>query len=115
MKAFLASCLLLLTFSFDTVAAAASLAPASTNHSQISKIVVAFVQHQTASLPGKVTYQIEEIDPRIKLSACAHMEAFLPNGNQLIGKTSVGVRCNETNGWSILIPVQIKITHPPEE
>lgn len=38
------------------------------------------------------------------------MEAFLPNGSQLAGKTSIGVRCNEKNGWNILVPVQIKIT-----
>jgi len=28
----------------------------------------------------------------------------------LIGKTSIGVRCTEKNGWQIFVPVQIKVT-----
>lgn len=107
MKRFLASCLLLL---LPALATAAPLPSSSPSHTQLSKLVAVFVQHQTASLSGKVSFQIEEIDPRISLSACGHMEAFLPTGSQLIGKTSIGVRCTDQNGWSILVPVQIKIT-----
>lgn len=104
--------------------AAAGAAPASdtpADHAQIRNIVASFVQQQTASLPGKVTYQIDEIDRRIILPKCAGLEAFLPAGSQLIGKTSVGVRCTpsprkeyvndrsaRTNGWSIFVPVQIR-------
>lgn len=83
---------------------------ASQDHAQIKNTVSAFVQQQTAALPGKVSYRVDEIDRRIALPGCAKLEAFLPQGSQLIGKTSVGVRCNETNGWSIFVPVQIKIS-----
>ncbi len=73
------------------------------------------VRQQTAALPGKVTYKIEDIDRRIALPECARLEAFLPAGVQGIGKTSVGVRCAENKisgnkGWSILVPVQIRIS-----
>ena len=54
--------------------------------------------------------QIGEIDNRITLPACVQLEAFLPAGSQFIGKTSVGVRCLEENGWSIFVPVQIKVS-----
>ena len=93
------------------------------DHAQIRNIVAGFVQQQTAALPGKVTYQVDEIDRRIILPKCAELEAFLPSGSQLIGKTSVGVRCNppsrkeesndrsaRTNGWSIFVPVQIRLS-----
>ena len=73
-------------------------------------------------MPGKATYQIDEIDRRIVLPQCASLEAFLPAGSQLLGKTSVGVRCTSsprkdesttsqprTNGWSIFVPVQITV------
>ena len=99
-KLFLCACLLL-----KCVAASAA-----QDHAQIRNVVAAFVQQQTAALPGKVTYKINEIDQRITLSECARLEAFLPVGSQLIGKTAVGVRCNEANGWSIFVPVQIKIS-----
>lgn len=80
------------------------------DHMLIKSAVSAFVQQQTASLPGKATYKVDDIDRRIALPACNKLEAFLPAGSQLIGRISVGVRCNEANGWSIFVPVQIKIS-----
>lgn len=83
---------------------------AAQDHAQIRNIVTLFVQQQTAALSGKVIYKVEGIDQRIMLPECARLEAFLPAGGQLIGKTSVGVRCNEANGWSIFVPVQIRVS-----
>lgn len=94
---------------------------AAQDHALIRNLVADFVQRQTAALPGKVSYQIDEIDRRIVLPRCARPEAFLPAGSQLIGKTSVGVRCPPGNeetggsrpaagkGWSIFVPVQIRL------
>jgi len=91
------------------------------DHTQIRKVVAGFVQQQTAALPGKVAFQVDEIDRRINLPKCTHLEAFLPPGSRLAGKTSVGVRCNDLapgkgtsnrparkQGWSIFVPVQIR-------
>ncbi len=80
------------------------------NHALIKSAVTDFVQQQTTPLSGKVTFKVDDIDPRITLQECAKLEAFLPPGSQLIGKVSVGVRCNELNGWNIFVPVQIKIS-----
>lgn len=95
------------------------------DHAQIINTVTSFVQQQTAAMPGKAIYQVDAIDRRIVLPKCAGLEAFLPSGSQLIGKTSVGVRCAPTsrkeeantpqaraNGWSIFVPVQIRFTIP---
>lgn len=85
-------------------------ASAIQDHTQIRNVVASFVQQQTAALPGRVSYNINEIDQRITLPECTRLEAFLPTGSQLIGKTAIGVRCNEANGWSIFVPVQIKVS-----
>lgn len=79
-------------------------------HIRISNVVSSFVRQQTASLPGKVAYQVNEIDRRLALPACTSLAAFLPTGSQLVGKTSIGVRCNEAGGWSIFVPVQIRVS-----
>lgn len=79
------------------------------DHALIKSAVAAFVQQQTADMPGKVAYQVDDIDRRIAFPECKKLEAFLPAGSQLIGKTSVGVRCNEPQGWSIFVPVLIRI------
>ncbi|MFA6970905.1 MAG: flagellar basal body P-ring formation chaperone FlgA [Gallionella sp.] len=80
------------------------------DHASLRATVDTFVREQTAGLPGKAAFNVNEIDRRIDLRPCKKIEAFLPAGSQLIGRVSIGVRCVEPNGWSIFIPVQIKIT-----
>jgi flagella basal body P-ring formation protein FlgA len=99
------ACMLLLGIAASTVSQAAT-----QNHSQIRDVASLFVEQQGAAMPGKVSYKVTEIDPRIALPACDKLEAFLPAGSPLIGKTSIGVRCLEKNGWSIFVPVQIKVS-----
>jgi flagella basal body P-ring formation protein FlgA len=106
MKRLLMLCLLLL----QPMLAVAADSPPAQSHAQISRLIATFVQQQTASLAAKVDYRIGALDSRLALTPCARLEAFLPGGSQLIGKTSVGVRCAEKNGWQIFVPVQIKIT-----
>lgn len=83
---------------------------AAQDHQELRNSVIAFVQQQTATLPGRAIYQVDEIDRRIILPQCSKLEVFLPTGSHLIGKTSVGVRCSGSNGWSVFVPVQIKIS-----
>jgi flagellar basal body P-ring formation protein FlgA len=75
----------------------------------IHNAVDQYMRVQTAGLPGKVTYTIGGIDPRIVLPACAVPEVFLPPGARLWGVTSIGVRCNGATPWSIYVTAQIKV------
>lgn len=84
--------------------------PDAQAHAHIMNVVADFMRQQTAALPGKVTYRIDPMDQRIRLAECDKLETFLPVGSQLIGKTSVGVRCMKTNNWSIFIPVHIRVS-----
>ncbi len=83
---------------------------ATQDHATLRSLAAHFVQQQTADLPGKVAITVDEIDKRIAVRPCSKLEAFLPGGSQLMGRVSVGVRCLESNGWSLFIPVQIKVT-----
>lgn len=80
------------------------------NHAEIRDTVFAFVRAQTQGLPGKVSIQVEELDKRIVLPACTSLEAFLPAGARLNGNSSVGVRCNAKKGWSVFVPVTVRIS-----
>ncbi|EEF23295.1 Flagella basal body P-ring formation protein flgA precursor, putative [Ricinus communis] len=47
------------------------------------------------------------------------METWLPSGNKLWGRASIGVRCRAPSSWSIYVPVMIRVsgnavvaTHP---
>lgn len=89
---------------------ATALAAPQQDHAALKATVDTFIRQQTAGLPGKVAFNVDEIDRRIALRPCSKIDAFLPTGSQLIGRVSIGVRCSDPNGWSIFIPVQIKIT-----
>jgi flagellar basal body P-ring formation protein FlgA len=80
------------------------------SHAEIRDTVLAFVRAQTQGLPGKVSIQVENIDKRIVLPACPALEAFLPQGAQLNGNSSVGVRCNNNRGWSVFVPVTVRVS-----
>ena len=89
------------------------------SHAKIRDVALAYAQAQTQSLPGKVSIKIEDIDPRTVLPACTALEAFIPTGSQLLGKTTIGVRCNENEpgaskrsqkpGWSVFVQASIKV------
>lgn len=88
----------------------ASAAAPQQSHAAIRDTALAYAQAQTRSLPDKVSIKVEDIDPRINLAACVKLEAFLPVGSAMTGKTSIRVRCNEQPGWSIFLQANIKVS-----
>jgi len=80
------------------------------DHASIRDVALTYAQTQTHSMPGKVSIQVANIDPRTILPVCHTLEAFMPTGAKLIGKTSIGVRCNEKPGWSVFVQATIKVS-----
>lgn len=79
----------------------------------IRDTAVRFATLETSGLPGEITVKADEIDPRLNFAPCSMpLEAFLPVGALLRGKTTVGVRCNDKPGWSLFVPLTIRITLP---
>jgi flagellar basal body P-ring formation protein FlgA len=53
--------------------------------------------------------KVSNLDPRLKLAACKiPLQGFLPVGGQLIGNTTIGVRCVGSNPWTIYVPAFVK-------
>lgn len=80
------------------------------DHAQISKVAFEYIHAKTQGMPGKINIKIDDIDPRISLFTCFKLEAFSPAGASMLGKSSVGIRCNEKNGWSLFLTVSITMT-----
>jgi flagella basal body P-ring formation protein FlgA len=80
------------------------------SHAAIRDAALAFAQEQTRTLPSKVSISVTEIDHRISLPNCPVLEAFIPVGAKLQGKTSIGVRCNGKPVWSIFLQTNIKVS-----
>lgn len=68
-----------------------------------------YVRLQTQGLPGKIKITMGKLDVR-RLPPCSALEAFLPPGTRLSGRTHIGVRCLGPNIWSVLVPAQIAVT-----
>lgn len=86
------------------------LSGAQQGHAEIHEVALAFVRTQTASLPGHVTIKVDDVDRRVMRPACPALEAFLPSGSQLLGNSMVGVRCPGKKGWTLFMPVHVKVS-----
>jgi flagella basal body P-ring formation protein FlgA len=74
----------------------------------VRKVVEQFLQTQTAGLPGKVTINVNPVDPRLGLAACPDPQAFQQPGARAWGKTTVGVRCTAPV-WTVYVQAQVNV------
>ena len=52
--------------------------------------------------------KIGHLDKRLRLSTCSSaLRVFVPKGAMQVGKSTMGVQCNDTPGWKIYIPVEL--------
>jgi flagella basal body P-ring formation protein FlgA len=67
---------------------------------------------QEASGLGEVHVQVSLPEQTANLPRCEKIEAFLPPGARAQGKTTVGVRCNTPNRWTVFLQAQVQILAP---
>ena len=79
------------------------------NLQEIHTTVQSYLSKESAGLPGTVSIEVGNLDPRLNLAPCAVLEAFMPAGSHLWGKTTVGVRCTAPQTWVIYVTGRIKI------
>jgi flagella basal body P-ring formation protein FlgA len=75
----------------------------------IRQVVEDFLKVETAGLPGQVSFTVGSIDPNNQLTPCTALEASMPTGARAWGRTHVSVRCQAEGGWSVFVPVQIRV------
>ncbi|SIT44652.1 Flagella basal body P-ring formation protein FlgA [Paraburkholderia piptadeniae] len=74
----------------------------------IRRAALAYLQQQSAGLPGKVEISVATVFPR-GLAACTTLEPFLPTGARLWGRTTVGVRCAGERPWTLYIQAKVSV------
>jgi len=90
--------------------AAFAQAPAVQSAAGIHQAVDQFLRQQTAGMPGKTTYTIGAVDPRLGMPACSALEAVVPAGARLRGQTNLGVRCGGPVPWTIYVNVDVRVS-----
>ena len=73
----------------------------------------AYVQAQLPPTRGKYFVSATRLDPRLRLSACtSKLEASVANNGSLQSRTTIGVRCTATGGWTVYVPVTVETEAP---
>lgn len=53
------------------------------------------------------------LDARLRLSPCAEVQPYLPQGARLLGKTRVGLRCVKgVTNWNVYLPLTVNVYGP---
>lgn len=86
---------------------ARSLAPEDA-HTSIKAGIEQFLRLRQPENLIRLEIEVGKIDPRLKLSACEHLENFLPPGNKEWGKLTVGVRCLRPKTWTIYVAANVR-------
>ena len=65
-------------------------------------------------LPLRMEVQVGKLDPRLQLAPCNQVEAYLPAGSKLWGRTRIGLRCAEQGArpWNVFLPVTVQAWGP---
>ncbi|MBQ0720105.1 MAG: flagellar basal body P-ring formation protein FlgA [Gammaproteobacteria bacterium] len=64
--------------------------------------------HSDIQGQANTTVSIGNIDARLTLPSCgAPLEAFLPSGANVRGKTTIGVRCQTPQPWTLYVPASV--------
>jgi len=74
----------------------------------IRRVALAYLQQQSAGLPGKIDISVATVFPR-GLAACTTLEPFLPTGARLWGRTTVGVRCAGERPWTLYLQAKVSV------
>ncbi|HYS68558.1 MAG TPA: flagellar basal body P-ring formation chaperone FlgA [Paraburkholderia sp.] len=82
--------------------------PGQQDPEAIRSAALAFLQQQSAGLPGKVEITVAPAFPR-GLAACTMIEPFMPSGARLWGRMTVGVRCAGEKPWTIYLQARISL------
>lgn len=75
----------------------------------INQTAEQFLRDNTRDLSDTVNIFTEPLDQRINFAVCDDMQAFLPNGGRLWGKTSIGVKCISPASWTIYVQATVQI------
>jgi len=81
---------------------------------QVRELALAGVQAgaQAASPFGAPRFEISvgQLDARLRLAPCQHIEPYVPDGMRLWGKSRIGLRCTQgAVKWNVYLPITVKV------
>ncbi len=87
--------------------AAPPLHAARQNLEDIYRAAGAFIQNHLPADQAGSRFNVGRLENRLYLPQCTRLEAFLPPGAALAGKTRIGVQCLHPTEWVVIVPASI--------
>lgn len=75
----------------------------------VRRAVEEFLRIQVTGLPGEVSFSVGAVEANNHLAPCSGFDVSLPPGARVWGRTNVTVRCLGEPGWSMFVPVHVKV------
>lgn len=76
---------------------------------RVRDTAVAFARQHLAGQAAEVRVEPGALDSRLQLATCSEIQAYLPPGTRLWGRSHVGVRCLQPEPWSLVVPITVRI------
>lgn len=71
------------------------------------------LSQQRSELPLRMEVVVGQLDRRLTLAPCVHVEPYLPPNTRLWGKARVGLRCVQgAVRWNVFLPITVKAMGP---
>ena len=81
-------------------------------HQEAQRFAETLGQERAEAIGGVAHVTVSQPDARLRLAACAQIEAYQPPGARPVGHTMVGVRCVSGRPWQVFLPADIHIEAP---
>ena len=88
--------------------AAQTVPPGQQDGETIRATALAYLQQQSAGLPGRVSITVSPVFPR-GLAACTSLEPFIPPGARMWGHTTVGIHCVGQRPWTLYVQARVSV------
>ena len=82
---------------------------AAQEQAPVKKAIEEFMRMQIKGLPGQASFTIGSLDALNHLVPCPAIDVALAAGARAWGRTSVVVRCQAENPWTIYVAVQVRV------
>lgn len=80
------------------------------SHDSIREAARQHILEQSEEYPAPPQVQAGRLDNRLRLAACRQpLDTFSPPGKRLMGKVTVGVRCQGEKPWTLYVPVTVAV------
>ncbi len=58
----------------------------------------------------RIEVEVGQLDPRLRLAPCQKVDAYVPEGTRLWGRSRIGLRCAQgAVKWNVYLPITVKV------